>query len=134
MKQTLILCFAWTAACFLYYAIMLMLPSILSRNSGSFSENFQYIFLIVISAVETFAFYGAKIVMDHPEYGRKRSVYLGYSIMFVLSLMITVAGESNKAFLLVVFIGLKIFATGCFMVPASLSRFFILTPPRSTRP
>ena len=93
-KQTLILCFAWTAACFLYYAIMLMLPSILSRNN-SFSSNFQYIFLIVISAVETFAFYGAKIVMDHPEYGRKRSVYLGYSIMFILSLAITVFGESN---------------------------------------
>lgn len=71
---------------------MLMLPSILSRNSSSLSPNFQYIFLIVISTVEVFAFYGAKIVMDHPEYGRKRSVYLGYSVMFVLSLGITVVG------------------------------------------
>lgn len=93
-KQTLILCFAWTAACFLYYAIMLMLPSILSRNSN-FSSNFQYIFLIVISAVEVFAFYSAKIVMDHPEYGRKRSLYLGYGLMFILSLALTVFGESN---------------------------------------
>lgn len=64
-KQTLILCFAWTAGCFLYYAVMLMLPSILARHSD-FTENSQYIFLIVISSVETVSFYGAKIVMDHP--------------------------------------------------------------------
>jgi hypothetical protein len=64
-KQTLILCFAWLSACFLYYSVMLMLPSILSRNQ-SFSANFQYIFIIVISTVEIIAFYGAKIVMDHP--------------------------------------------------------------------
>lgn len=91
-KSTLILCFAWTAACFLYYAVMLMLPSILSRHSGTFSENFQYIFIIIISGVEVFAFWVSKIVMDHPEYGRKRSVYLGYGIMFLLSVLITVFG------------------------------------------
>jgi hypothetical protein len=68
-----------------------MLPSILSRNQH-FSANFQYIFLIVISTVEIIAFYGAKIVMDHPLYGRKRSVYLGYSLMFILSLSLIIFG------------------------------------------
>lgn len=115
LKQTLILCFAWTAACFLYYAVMLMLPSILARHSD-FTSNSQYIFLIVISSVEVVSFYSAKLVMDHPDFGRKRSVYLGYGVMFILSSSLIIFGESNMLFLMVVFVGLKIFSTSCFMV------------------
>lgn len=118
-KQTIILCFAWTSACFLYYAVMLMLPTILSRNQ-SFSANFQYIFLIIISLVETVSFMISKILMDHPLYGRKRSIYLGFSIIFILSILILIFGENNRMVLITVFVGLKIFATICFMVKCQI--------------
>ena len=49
-KKTLILCFSWVSACFIYYAVMLMLPSILARHQ-KLTPDFQYLFLIVISAV-----------------------------------------------------------------------------------
>lgn len=90
-KQTLILVLSWTSVCFLYYAVMLILPSILNRNQ-TFSNSFQYFFLIVISIVECFSVFASKIVMDHPDFGRKRSLYLGFGIMFILSVIIVTFG------------------------------------------
>lgn len=114
-KQTFILVLAWTSVCFIYYSVMLILPSILNRNQ-SFSSNFQYIFLVIISIVECFSFYLSKIVMDHPDFGRKRSLYLGFGIIFGLSIFVTLFGETYKFLLLMIFIGFKIFSSGCFMV------------------
>jgi hypothetical protein len=90
-KQTFILILAWTSICFMYYAVMLILPSILNRNN-SFTENFQYVFLVFISIVECFSFKVSNSVMDHPSFGRKRSLYLGVGIMCIFSVIILVFG------------------------------------------
>jgi len=48
--MSFIMMLAWFAVCFIYYGVMLFLPSILARNA-EMTYNFKYFFLIVISVI-----------------------------------------------------------------------------------
>jgi hypothetical protein len=87
--MTLYLLFAWFSVCFIYYGILLLLPTILSRNQAA-SYNFKYMSLIIISVFEMLCFYFTKNLIDHPSFGRKRSTYLGFGIVALCSLFLIV--------------------------------------------
>jgi uncharacterized membrane-anchored protein len=89
--MTIILIIAWFSACFVYYGILLLLPSILARNNTA-SYNFKYIALIVISVVEMFCFYFSRTVMDHPDIGRKKSTYIGFIMVAICSVILMLFG------------------------------------------
>lgn len=63
--MSFIMILAWFSVCFIYYGVMLFLPSILARNAAM-TYNFKYFFLIVISIIEVISFYCSIYVMDHP--------------------------------------------------------------------
>ena len=96
---------SWFAVCFIYYGIMLLLPTILYRvfqdgggegerstSSTSHQENFKYLFLIAISLVEVAGFYLATSIMDHPSIGRKKGVFYGLFTVGLASLLIFLLG------------------------------------------
>lgn len=87
--MTLYLLFAWFSVCFIYYGILLLLPTILSRNQVV-SYNLKYISLIIISVFEMLCFYFTKNLIDHPNFGRKRSTYLGFGIVALCSLFLII--------------------------------------------
>lgn len=74
---------------------MILLPSILQRvfSKTHGSQNFKYLFIVLISIVEVAAFYFSSKIMDHPQIGRKRSVYYGFIAIFIVTLLILVCGE-----------------------------------------
>ena len=80
--------------CFIYYGIMLLLPTILTRVfvNAKRDPNFKYIFLIAIAIVEVGGFYVASFIMDHPEIGRKKGVYYGFFIVCLSAILILICG------------------------------------------
>jgi magnesium-transporting ATPase (P-type) len=85
---------SWFSVCFIYYGVMLLLPSILQRvfNKTHGSQNFKYFFIVVISVVEVGAFYFSSKIMDHPNIGRKKSVYYGLGTIFFVTMLIMIFG------------------------------------------
>lgn len=67
-SSTIRLVVSWMTVCFIYYGIMLLLPTILTRVfvNANKDPNFKYIFLIIIAIVEVGGFYIASYIMDHP--------------------------------------------------------------------
>ena len=57
--STLRLLFLWFTACFIYYGIMLLLPTILQRvfQKSTRNKGIKYIFLVVLSIIEVIAAY-----------------------------------------------------------------------------
>ena len=55
--------------------------------------------------------------MDHPNFGRKKSLYLSNLGVAVFSILIILNGEANILFLLLIFMVFKILATYSFNVP-----------------
>ncbi len=89
--MTIFLLIAWFSVCFIYYGIFLLLPTILSRNQKT-SYNFKYMYLIVVTGVEIICFYFSKYLMDHPSIGRKKTIYIGFFVIGVCSLMLIIFG------------------------------------------
>lgn len=89
--MTIYLVAAWFSVCFIYYGILLLLPTILARNTAT-SYNFKYISLIAISIVEMLCFYFSRTVMDHPDIGRKKSTWVGFAIVALCSILLIVVG------------------------------------------
>lgn len=85
---------SWFSVCFIYYGVMLLLPSILQRvfSKTNDSQNFKYLFIVMISIVEVASFYLSSKIMDHPSIGRKKSVYYGFGIIFCVTMVIVVMG------------------------------------------
>jgi hypothetical protein len=54
--------------------------------------------------------------MDHPDIGRKKSIYWGYGITALCSLLLMIVGEDQTYMLLAMFFIIKIFITIVFMV------------------
>jgi MFS family permease len=127
---------SWFSVCFIYYGVMILLPSILQRvfSHSHTNQNFKYLFIVVISIVEVASFYLSSKIMDHPKIGRKRSVYYGFAAIFFVTALILLCGEENKVILFTAFVVIKFVASATFMVLQSPHRRFIPTPPRSTRP
>jgi MFS family permease len=127
---------SWFSVCFIYYGVMILLPSILqrvfSRSHGS--QNFKYFFIVVISVVEVGAFFLSSKIMDHPKIGRKRSVYYGFAAIFAVTALIFLFGEENKAMLFVAFVVIKFVVSATFMVRPTPRRPSTPTLQRSTRP
>lgn len=113
--MTFILAVAWFSVCFIFYGILLLLPTILAKNTAS-SYNFKYISLIVISLVEMFCFYFSKTVMDHPDMGRKKSTYYSFGFVTIFSVFLMMIQEDQTFLLLGTFLIIKIFITMTFMV------------------
>ena len=113
--MTFILSVAWFSVCFIFYGILLLLPTILAHNTAT-SYNFKYVSLIVISLVEMFCFYFSKSIMDHPEMGRKKSTYIGFGFVTILSVFLMMIKEDQTYLLLGMFLFTKIFITTTFMV------------------
>lgn len=129
-KMTIILVVAWFSVCFVYYGLLLLLPTILSRNATS-SYNFNYITLIVLSVVEMLCFYFSRTVMDHPDIGRKKSTYIGFAIVAASCIFLILISEEHSYILLFFFLVIKIFITTTFMVTFLSLRHFIPTPQKS---
>jgi len=49
-KMTVILMISWFSICFIYYAVMIFLPSILARST-TMSYNFKYFFLMMTTLI-----------------------------------------------------------------------------------
>lgn len=126
---------SWFSVCFIYYGVMILLPSILQRvfSGSSSNQNFKYLFIVVISIVEVAAFYLSSKIMDHPKIGRKRSVYYGFFTISIVTGLIFVFGEENKFMLFAVFIIIKFVISTTFMVTTHLSRPFSLTLQKFTK-
>ena len=54
--------------------------------------------------------------MDHPDIGRKKSVYYGFGIMLIVTCMILLFGEENKEILFLAFVVIKFIVSATFMV------------------
>jgi hypothetical protein len=113
--MTFILTVAWFSVCFIFYGILLLLPTILARNTAT-SYNFKYVSLIVIAVVELICIHFSKTVMDHPDFGRKKSTYIGLGIVAICSVLLMLVDETNRYLLLGMFLLIKIFITTTFMV------------------
>ena len=85
---------SWFSICFIYYGIMILLPTILERvfEKSHSNKNFKYMFLIAISMIEVAGFFLSSKIMDHPKVGRKKGVYYGLAIVFTVSLLIILMG------------------------------------------
>jgi hypothetical protein len=94
MSSSIRLFFSWFAICFIYYGIMILLPTILERafEKSHSNQNFKYIFLIAISVIEIGAFFLSSKITDHPDIGRKKGVYYGLAIIFIVSVLIILVG------------------------------------------
>jgi len=113
--MTFILGVAWFSVCFIFYGILLLLPTILVNNTST-SYNFKYVSLTVISVVEMLCFYFSKTIMDHPDMGRKKSTYIGFGFVAIFSVFLIMIQENQTYLLLGMFLLIKIFITMTFMV------------------
>ncbi len=113
--MTLYLLVAWFSVCFIYYGIFLLLPTILSRNQKT-SYNFKYMYLIAVTMVEIVCFYLSKRLMDHPNFGRKKTIYIGFFVIALCSLFLVIFGQDNILVLMIAFLVMKIFITVTIMV------------------
>lgn len=95
---------------------MILLPSILERVFVKRDQNFKYLFIVAISIIEVAGFYACSIIVDHPNIGRKKGVYLGIIIIFIVSCLIPVVGEQNILALFVAFAIIKFVVSATFMV------------------
>ena len=120
MKITLIIGFTWFSIFFLYYSLILLTPTIIFRHE-ELSSNFHYLFLIMVSAVEFISLFLARYFMDHPNFGRKRSLYLNYIGMFALSSIITIEAQNHIYIALIALLLLKILTSSgtMFLYPYS---------------
>ena len=109
----------WFTTCFIYYGVMLLLPSILGRVFGESSKEraFKYLFLISVTMVEVLSFAVCFYIMDHPAMGRRRSTYLGLAIVFAVSCLMVILGEDQRILLFAMFVVIKFMVTAVFMVP-----------------
>lgn len=116
------LIFSWFTVCFIYYGIMILLPSILVEVFGSSKEdeNFKYLFIVGVSAIEASGFFLASKIMDHPRIGRKKGVYYGLGITFAASLLLPFIGKNNAWALFAAFSTIKFFISVTFMVNSRL--------------
>lgn len=113
--MTIYLLIAWFAVCFIYYGIFLLLPTILSRNQKT-SYNFKYMYLIAVTIVEIVCFALSKTLMDHPNFGRKKTIYIGFFVIGISSCLLIIFGENNLTILMMSFLLMKVFITITIMV------------------
>ena len=117
-KSTTRLIVCWATVCFIYYGIMILLPTILAKVYSSEDVNIKYIFLMVVSLFEVAGFFVARMVIDHPRVSRKRGVYLGLLLISVSSFLAIFTRESILGlFLLMAVMKLVISATFMILYP-----------------
>jgi len=75
----------------------------------------------------------SSMVMDHPRIGRKKSVYYGFSVVFVVTCLILIFGEDNKPALFIIFVIIKFVISSTFMVFSMLFRLCTLILQKYTR-
>jgi MFS transporter, putative metabolite:H+ symporter len=116
--STVRLLFSWFTVGFIYYGIMILLPSILQRvfEKDQRPEGFKYIFLVAISLVEVGGFFAASSIMDSPKIGRKKGVYYGMTTVFLASLLILFFGEDNILILFITLAVVKFVISATFMI------------------
>lgn len=103
----------WFGVGFIYNAITLLFPTILSQifNPGSGSaqnDGFYYLYLLGIAVIEILSYLISPFFMNHPKIGRKRTLLYGYVIIFVGSGMIVIFGSDNLAVLSICMVFIKI--------------------------
>jgi MFS family permease len=119
----LIIC--WFVSLFVFYGIMLLLPTILqSLFSSTGSYNFKYLFIFMVTAVEFCCYNIWQFLMDHPRIGRKKSVYYGVLSSFILFIFVILMGSSYPLLLLLVFLLVKFGISLMFLV---ISSFYLGT-------
>ena len=106
-SMTLKMMVAWFSACFIYYGIFLLLPSILARNYAT-SYDTKYLALIIINIFELFSFFFGLPMIDNPTFGRKRTMWITFLIVTGFSFLLTQTGESNTPILLISFLMMRI--------------------------
>lgn len=88
---------------------------------------------MAISIVEVLGFFSTSKIVDHPQIGRKKGVYYGLIIIFVVSLCIPMIGEDKILALFVAFGIIKFVVSMTFMVDLQVFRFSTHTQLRFTR-
>lgn len=99
------LVFCWFVAMFIYYGILLLLPSILQELFASAKNyNFKYFFIFMVTAVEVGFYKFNQLLMDNPRIGRKKCVFYGAISSFILFILVMLIGVSYPSLLLIIFI------------------------------
>ena len=99
----------WLSNYFVYYAITLLLPTILQQlffKSHS-SRYFEYIYLAAMSVLQLGCFAVAPIIMNHPNFRRKRTLSLAFIVQGLCGFLAIFLGNSNP-YVLFVLMGLII--------------------------
>lgn len=118
--MTLKMMVAWFSACFIYYGIFMLLPSILARNNAT-SYDMKYLALIIINCFEILCFFIVIPLIESPLFGRKKTMWLTFLGVVALSMLLILAGESNTFVLLLSFllmrmaIGINAVVNFCFI-------------------
>ena len=93
----------WLSNYFVYYAITLLLPTILQKlffKSHS-SRYFEYIYLAAMSVLQLGCFAIAPVIMNHPNFRRKRTLSLAFIVQGLCGLIAMFFGNINPYFLFV---------------------------------
>jgi hypothetical protein len=89
--MTICMMIAWFSACFIYYGIFLLMPSILARNHAT-SYDLKYLTLIVINFFEIGSFFLIKPIIDNPLFGRKKTLIYTFLIVVFSALIVCIFG------------------------------------------
>ena len=87
-----------------------------------------------MSVVEVISFCLCNYIIDHPSFGRKKTVIYLFLLIGLMNLLLLLFSSESNFVLLVVFVAVKVFITTCFMVNRSLLRPSTPIQPKSTRP
>jgi hypothetical protein len=119
----------WLCFYFVYYGIILFLPTIFVKlfPASTTNRKLEYIYLIGEALLEIVFSYLGSFLMNHARVGRKRAVYLGNTLIFLCAVIIVSFGNSSLALLFTLLAIIKIVDSTTSMVKYSLRRFFIFS-------
>jgi len=87
----------WLCSYFIYYAVTLLLPTILQRLffKSQASRQFEYIYLAAMSVLQLGCYAVSPIIMNHPALRRKNSICIGFAIQGVGGVLTMLFGNSS---------------------------------------
>ena len=88
---------SWLSIYFIYYAVTLLLPTILQRLffKNQASRQFEYIYLAGLSALQFICYIVSPMLMNHPALGRKKTIYFGFVVQCIGGVLAILFGNSS---------------------------------------
>ena len=115
----------WFAVNLIYYGGMLLLPLILDNVSKSSKSN--YVVILISSIFEVIMMFCAKLLMDSPKLGRRKTIMLGFLGASLMSFLLMF--RLSKGLFAFCFILMRLCGGMCFIVTLHPHRHCILTQP-----